>query len=618
MGQRTVGRPDRGHWPQTARPGSGGGGICVYPCLFDHTCPAASPSGPDHDAPRGRAGAVADRGVVSSRHSRAGLTGGCAVESSLANGESPTKAIARSLALRRRGPRNASGHPAIVPGRGTERVFFFIWIGLCWFHLATAPGRLMLLIGAIELVVGAILVARAPKRALLFLILVTHTGPVVRVQVPLLGMLTFGDAYLAMLSAGILLSFLRGARVKGGPLGKLFPILLFLWAASALLSPDLRAAAPGAIAQLQLALVYFLTLNLVETDDEAWTLLTWIGVTVLVGSCMHLVAFTQGRTLLLAMEGSADGIYALSERLETARAAIGSYFKTSFFYGSFPASCGAGIVLAIVGLAVAGRRLGRARILWALVGFSALASSLVSGNRTPILAAGAVVVPFLLWSSLRAVRTLRHRSALLPVALSILGITVGGLWLQKTILSADQLARFQVMFRYSAETSMRERLEMWRSAWDRFDQFPRELLVGLGPDVPQRGAALPQVRRLMDVGQPITVFSFHNFYLDVLFQNGVVFLAVMLGVLFWTVDRLRRRISRDGDGLAIVLLCSIWSWLLTWCVHATGWSKPVLLLAELMALSHLLVSGRLRTGLPDSAPADRVWCPRSGTGSGDR
>ena len=498
---------------------------------------------------------------------------------------------------------HSPGRPGNLRGRRTEWIFFIIWLCLCGLYLANAPARLMLLIGAVELLVAVILVARAPKRALIFLTLVTHTGPVVRVQVPFVGMLTFGDAYLAVLSGGVLLLFLLGARLRGGPLSILIPLLLFLWALTTFLSPDLRVVAPGAIAQIQIALVYFLTLNLVETEDEAWKLLNWIGVTVLVGSCMHLVAFTQGRTLLLAMEGSGEGIYALSERSEAARAAVGSFFKTAFFYGSFPASCAAGIVLAVVGMAAAGRRLGRARLLWAFVGFSALTSTLVSGNRTPLLAAGAVVIPYLLWSALRSIRHRRHRSALLGTALSVLGLTAGGLWLQKRILSEDQLARFQLMFRYAAETSMQDRFQMWRAAWARLDQFPREFLVGLGPDVPQRGPALPQVQRLMEFNQSIGVFSFHNFYIDVLYQNGIVFLSVMVGVLLWTMDGLQRRLRKDAAGLAIVLLCALLTWCLTWTVHATGWSKPVMILAELMALSHLLISGRLRPRRADGGPS---------------
>ncbi len=485
------------------------------------------------------------------------------------------------------------GRPAVLRGRRTEVLFVLVWLGLCGLYLANAPERLMWSLGAAGLLLGTFLVTRAPRRALMLLVLVTHTGPVVRVQIPLLGMLTFGDVFLALLGGVVLASFLGGARIRGGPLSALVPVFLFLWSTSVLLSPQVKAAVPGAISQIQLALVYFLTLNLVETEDEAWSLLNWIGVTILLGSCMHLIAFTQGRTLLLSMEESTEGAYALSARTEAARAAIGSYFKTSFFYGSFGASCAAGIVLAISAMTVAGHRWRHARLFWALVGFSALTSSLVSGNRTPVLAAGVVIALFLLASVFQSIRHWRQRSTVLAMSLSILCVTAGGVWLQKRILSEGQLARFQMMFRYSADTSLQERLEMWKAAWDRFDQFPREFLIGVGPDVPQRGEAIPQVQRLLEFNQAPGVFSFHNFYIDVLFQSGVLFLALMIGVLLWTVVGLRRRAGKDPPGLAVVLLCCLGAWLLTWIAHATGWSKPVMILAELMALAHLLISGRL-------------------------
>jgi O-antigen ligase len=87
--------------------------------------------------------------------------------------------------------------------------------------------------------------------------------------------------------------------------------------------------------------------------------------------------------------------------------------------------------------------------------------------------------------------------------------------------------------------------------------------------------------------------SFHNFYLDVLFQQGIVFFGLMMMVMVRTLSRLIDHVKRRTDGLALDCLFSISGWMIVWVTHATGWSKPVLILAVLFAISHLLICGRL-------------------------
>ena len=134
---------------------------------------------------------------------------------------------------------------------------------------------------------------------------------------------------------------------------------------------------------------------------------------------------------------------------------------------------------------------------------------------------------------------------------------------------------------------MLERLEIWEWAFNVADDYLKEFLIGIGPDVPLRAHDLPIVQQLMTVPGHIQLPSFHNFYIDVLFQNGVFFVMIAAYVLASTMRRLAIRFFRSDDPIVRDCLFALLAWLVMWVSHATGWSKPVFIFAQLMGLAHL-------------------------------
>jgi O-antigen ligase len=140
---------------------------------------------------------------------------------------------------------------------------------------------------------------------------------------------------------------------------------------------------------------------------------------------------------------------------------------------------------------------------------------------------------------------------------------------------------------------MGERFLMWSDLPQKILSSPKELMLGLGPGVPERAPENESVRKIMYISSiQFQPFSFHNFYADVILQHGAIFFALMAAVIVSTVRRMWTLVRR-GDVLAADLFYAISAWLIVWMTHSTGWSKPVAILSVLFALGHLLIANRL-------------------------
>jgi hypothetical protein len=460
-----------------------------------------------------------------------------------------------------------------------------MYLALAALFLADVPGTVVQSVAVATGALSVLVCFMDPLRGLYLTILATHMGAACRWQMPVVGMVTPGDIHLIALTIS---SFWRASlqdRFYIGPFPTAVGLLTFLSLATAALAPDLGAVAPGVINQMQVALVYFLTLNLVKDDRQATVLIRMIGFAVFASAVVHIVAYSQGRNLLLAAVGTESEFVTAGQ--ESQREALMFFNKTSFFYGSFIASCSVVLTLALSHLAFSHER-SRFVIFWSIVGLVVLASSLLQGSRTIIAATavscGAMCILGVGWM-LRQ-RWLRRRL----LVFTILGplIVAGAFVVQMQVSTEAQYRAYFSMFLEEGSGSLSERLEMWGWALEKAGEYPKELLIGLGQDVPMRAPDLPQVKEIMNVpGHMIQIPSFHNFYVDGLFQNGLLFTSIAGYIVLYTMLGLTLEFRRRYDPIVRDCLFALLAWLVMWNSHATGWSKPVLIFGHLMGLAHL-------------------------------
>ena len=135
---------------------------------------------------------------------------------------------------------------------------------------------------------------------------------------------------------------------------------------------------------------------------------------------------------------------------------------------------------------------------------------------------------------------------------------------------------------------------MWSHASHVFGTEPKILLFGIGPDLAWRGPDNAKVAQVMFIPAiQFQVPSYHNFYFDLILNFGIVFFLVFLGVLVGTIRQLVKTFWRAWDELSGACLCALLMWLISWITVSMTWGKPLLVLAQLLALAHLVGFGLL-------------------------
>jgi len=447
------------------------------------------------------------------------------------------------------------------------------------------PYTVLALEGAFAIAASAFLLQKDFVSALSLTILVTHIGPILRETLPVVGMVNLGDIYLGLV-------FLVWAQrhltrpIYLGPFRALILPMVMLLVISILFLPDFVAALPGYLSLFQLVMFYFVVLNDIRTEEDIDRMLAGIGWAVLVSACLHLIFYSQG--VSLGLTETEDDVHS-SAILGTRD--IAAFIKTSFFYVSFYGSCAAGMVISVCRLVLNGRSGWLERGFWSVVFLIALISSVVAGSRTAVLSAVLSVFVFLSFLALRQVRT-RNSGLLVRVLAGISGLIALAAVAVVGVLSENQRDALVQMAIGEAETSIGERLVMWNAIPEKTLEFPSAFVFGVGPDVTWRAGQLPVIRELMNVrGLPYQPPSFHNFYVDIVFQLGFPVFVLLAFIGISTLVRLAK-VRGGRPDLTHTFFFAIFAWVLLWNTHATGWSKPVLIMSELFALSHLVIAHR--------------------------
>ena len=480
---------------------------------------------------------------------------------------------------------------------GEGRVLFYVacslYLLLVVSFLGMFPKMLQLIIASFALFATLVLSFRNLTQSVYLTALVTHIGLIIRFNVDPFGMISLGDLFLLLISFSFIFKRLKHG-FYGGPIKDCFVILFPLFLVSVLFSPDVKRVLPGAISVLQIVLVYFLVINEIRTWDQARMLINMILITVIAAAFLHVFFYLRGISLLLSGE-SATSLLRGDEILNLFDDKTQSllFVKSSYFFSLIPASVTA-IVLGCRYLFL------QRKFRLSILGFRfiamtlAIISSLVSGDRTPLVAGGLVCIMIVLERMRLHPKSGKH---LLRFGIAIIGIMVAGyvgLAAQRQILSQEKYSSFREKFAYESGTSVMERLLMLKAIPHKVIEFPKEFILGVGPDLSYRAPDNSVISSLMYIEainfQPP---SFHNFFIDYIFQLGIFSFLIVSYAIAVTLIRLIKSIRLSSDDLIYDCFFTICGWLILWSSHATGWSKAVIIFAQLFALAHLVSSGRL-------------------------
>lgn len=450
--------------------------------------------------------------------------------------------------------------------------------------------------GVFAVITSIWLIASSRLHALYIVILVVHIGPVLRISLPRIGMFNIGDVFLLLLGLSFAFrwgrGFLTGRHTSLGSkfvMPRNFGLAVLLTGLTVALSANYRNVASGTLAMIQIALVYLITINEVKTRKDANGIFYALAFAVLISALMHLYFYSTGRTMMVNAEN-------LEKYADNILGYVPSPFiKTSFFYGSFIISCTAIVILGFCYIFLSeGLSLTR-YLFWTVVIIFITISSALS-SRSPLIAVFLVGIVIGVMALRKSILRKSPRRRMLAASLVIIVLIVFGTFATfQRLVSEEQRDSYYEMFA-DGGGSLSERFIIWREAFEKVFEFPKEFLVGVGPNVPLKDGNPEAVEQLTySKTFACNIQSFHNFYIDIIFQNGILFFAVMMTAIVRILKNLFYIIKRSNctDIIACGCFFPVLGCLLIFNTQGTTWSKPLLVLAQLFGIAYLLASGRL-------------------------
>jgi hypothetical protein len=263
-----------------------------------------------------------------------------------------------------------------------------------------------------------------------------------------------------------------------------------------------------------------------------------------------------------------------------ARGSTRVFFRATFFVTPFIFTLASALLVSLA-LLFLDRAAGRLRA-WLFLSVPLLVlTGIAMGNMSVLVGVTVGTAGILAWS-LRFPRVGR-RTLGLAAGAAVIGLLV--------VLAAGQLVEgVQLLLlreRLSNPTSLLLRFGVWQNVIDYLGATPKVFLVGLGPDISVRAVELPVLRELF-LGSGVQQEAVDSSYLYVALNLGVPALVVGLTIVAGTLWRLSRRLVSRPDALAVALWVAIIAWLVISITQQSGISKPVLFLAQALALGDRL------------------------------
>jgi hypothetical protein len=454
---------------------------------------------------------------------------------------------------------------------GLILITFILYSLLAFAFAVSAPELIIYILGAIAILSSFVLMLNNYVGSLYPIVLVTHIGPIIRVDISKIGIITLGDLYIVMLLAVFIIRIIKN-KLPPIPYIQIFLAMTALSLVTFIMAADVWVSIPGIINLIQISIIYFIVYSEIKTTKDADGMLISIGIGVLISAVLHLIFYSRGESLALSGQDSGQISALLGELLSP------DYIRTAFFYVSFHASSTIAIVLGLRYSMRLSERNSPLVFFWFVVVVFALCSSLVSSSKTTILTAG-IIILYSLFDSKFKNRFFIINITLIAIALIIFNM----------IVSSQQLEILKDSLLSDSAISMSERIIMWHDFFQKILFYPKELFFGLGTGLTERVPNNEAVKSIMFISnlnfQP---FSFHNYYIDIIVQHGIFFFLCFLFIIYTTMVRIKS-IYKKGNILAGDIYYAILAWLIVWMTHATGWSKPVIILSILFGLAHYLI-----------------------------
>jgi hypothetical protein len=388
--------------------------------------------------------------------------------------------------------------------------------------------------------------------------------------------LQFGDLHLLAVTLMVFGSRMGGGRVFVGKAG-LMPLVVVLLTVSWLMSVDVAASTITIASLVELFLVYYLTLNVVKSEQDGATMLrAWWG-TITICSMLVIVSYARAEPLILDVDPSYEGLVTGFGDLKSTSTFFlrASFFTTAFNY---PLACT--LVMLVVYL-LRGRGSLTARVLWFGALLINIGTAVLLGNKSIIGAvAGASLIVIIYLS--------RYKRAWLAFAgvgaAFFLVIRASSAYIER-IIEPRQLLLF--LDRFSSNESFYERIVTWNSVVETVVTSPHALLIGLGPDASTRGRA----EDFAGILGP--QHGVDNAYLFVLLNYGIIILAIYVWYLLAIFRSLIPKLTGSHRVIVVMLLGSALAWLILGVGQQFGAAKAMGMGFQLAALVELIRARRL-------------------------
>ena len=451
------------------------------------------------------------------------------------------------------------------------------------------PAMYNLVLSAITVILGGMLSVTNKLYFCCFIVPSSLLGPVSRIELPGVGMFNIGDALLGVMAIS-LVGLWSKENIGFNRYRAYFLVMVLCVATNILMSGNISLSISGLLNMAEIAIVYLFTFTVIRTRQQARTCINAFAFGVAVVALVHIYSYTQGYNMNMGLSTEAS-----EAMTNTILGLVDSpYIKASFFYGNFSIACS---IVAVIGLrsVILSRQVKlRSLYLWILTILVVLVSGSITA-RTPLF----VVFPlgllmlFILWQKKES-----FGGKIKKAALSIMILIVVSYMLFMAfdlLISSRQQEAYLTMFTEDGSESMRQRFNMWGAAIKKPFQNPNEFLFGIGPNVNLRllSSGIQGENDVFQVdGSPI--ISFHNFFIDAIFQLGIIFGLSMILLILSTLISLLRGLKKNGyqDGVALDCVLGILAFILAGFTLGAAWSKPYIIVAQLFAISHLLISGR--------------------------
>jgi hypothetical protein len=455
--------------------------------------------------------------------------------------------------------------------------------------LANASEQSLLVAGGGALLATIVAHLRNPLNSVYIFCMATLLGPVIKVTIPTIGMFNIGDVFILILCFCYMPKWIVSG-LYWGPYKIRILLLALLFLTTVLTSCDYAAVFSGTAGLLQVAFAYFVTVNEMKSREQAGILVSSFGYAVLVAAVVQLVSYAHGVNLNLG--GSNDPVLtaAMLGQIEA------SFIKSSYFYGNFPILATSAACVGIQYLLSLSKSNRAQKIFWSIVVICAIFAGSLSSRSTLILVS-LCSIALLVFSSGQILRMARLQH--LFVVLTTFLILIGGLAvLNHKLLAGSQQSAYSKMFFASAATSFNERIIIWQESAAKCIDFPRFFFIGIGPNMTLKSLQIndPEVNALMTSSELKSYGgSFHSFFVDYVFQLGILSFVIVMAIVVDTLKRLYKimRCSKYADAIAINCFIVIGVFLITGITLGAAWSKPYIAISQFFAVAHLLNSGRL-------------------------